>query len=204
MAADGVIGGIKERGEAKAAAWAEALLSSPALARLVQGIGGARVTVGGGTKLALRFLGLPCRDDYERASEVLSRSSRKLTALEANLARIEVLLDRMKAVPATFAPKARAVVEKPKTPKPIARPATPEPVAPAAPVATRPTLVPSPKPAAAPVPRTFAPPAKQAPANRAAAPVKAPRQRIFEVAVAGEPKAAQLLLGFQPKPRRTR
>ena len=123
MTADDLVGLVKEKGEEKATAWAESLLAHPALARLVQGIGEARVQVDRGSRRALHLFGLASRDDYRRASEVLARSGRKLTAVEMNLARIEVLLERLKAVPVSSAGPARVPAAKPKPLPVVIRPA---------------------------------------------------------------------------------
>ena len=195
MTADDLVGLVKEKGEEKATAWAESLLAHPALARLVQGIGEARVQVDRGSRRALHLFGLASRDDYRRASEVLARSGRKLTAVEMNLARIEVLLERLKAVPVSSAGPARVPAARPKPLPVVIRPATVKPAAVAAP---GPTLVP------ASMPRTFAPPTKTVPAKRAAAMVKAPKARISDIALSGPAKASQLMLGFAPKAKRKR
>jgi hypothetical protein len=198
MTANGLMGKVRERSDATAAAWADSLLSHPALARLVQGLAEARSGVDRGTRRALHLLGLASHDDYAKAAEVLSRSGRKLADVERNLSRIEALLDGMKALPVAItgprpARPARSIAPRARPAERLAaRPALVKPMPAAKPTPARP---------AADLPRTFAPPAKTA--TKPAAKKTAPARRISEIALAAAPgsapaKAAAMLAGFGP------
>lgn len=72
--------------------WLTKTLESPALDLLASGIKQYRSALDQYTQTAVGLFGLATHNDYRKITEVLSRSSRKLTAVEANLARIESLL----------------------------------------------------------------------------------------------------------------
>lgn len=86
-----------QQGQERAEQLAETLLDSPVLENMARAFAQVRGIVDKRAGAALHLLGLPSHSDVEKVAEVLSRSGRKLIAVEMNLARMESLLSGMDA-----------------------------------------------------------------------------------------------------------